>query len=69
MSCKIVSWKIKANLVNDPQTLPELLDTTHVTVVAITVLSNGDVKLDLFVREFSWATDAILEIRTSSYLS
>jgi hypothetical protein len=40
---------IGANLVNNPQTLPEFLDTAHVTVVAVAVLSDGDVELDLFV--------------------
>jgi hypothetical protein len=44
-----VSWKVETDLVNDPQTLPEFLDAAHVTVVAITVLSDGDVELDLFV--------------------
>ena len=44
-----MSWKVEADLVNDPQTFSEFLDAAHVTVVAITVLSDGDVEFDLFV--------------------
>ena len=44
-----MSWKAETDLVNDPQTFPKFLDATHVTVVAITVLSDGDVEFDLFV--------------------
>ena len=32
-----MSREVEANLVNDPQTLPEFLDTTQVTVVTVTV--------------------------------
>ena len=52
VSCKIAGREVEADLVNDSQTLPEFLDAAHVTVVAITVLSDGDVELDLFVCEF-----------------
>ena len=47
ISHQLASWKVKTDLVNDPQALPELLDTTHVAVVAVTVLSDGDIELDL----------------------
>lgn len=37
-------------LVDDAKTLAELLDAAEVPIVAISVLADGDVKLDLVVR-------------------
>ena len=54
-----MSWSVEVNLVNDPQTLSELLDTAHVTVIAVTILSDGDVELNLFVCEFSCDTNGV----------
>lgn len=69
ISHQLASWKVKADLVNDPQTLPELLDATHITVVAVTVLSDGDIELNLLKCESFWATDVFRNTLTSSYLS
>jgi len=69
VSCNLVSWSAETNLVNDPQTLPEFLDTAHVAVVAVTVLSDRNVELDLFVCKFSCHQRWFARIHTSSYLS
>ena len=57
-----------SNLVDDPQTLPEFLDTAQITVVAISVFSDGDVELDLSARKPSLKPNQRLDL-TSSYLS
>lgn len=40
-------WHFVQALVDDAEGFPELLNATEVPIVAVSILSNGNVKLDL----------------------